>query len=98
MRQTAATAVLFAISLQNRSENDKNEPQKKNTQNPEGTQGDKHHPNTIEKSEPLIASDVRGTKPLEHQGGWARSGPQRLGPKWPKTLPKLSETEHLDFK
>jgi hypothetical protein len=38
------------------------------------------------------------TNPLEHLGGWARSGPQRLGPKRSKTLPKLSETKHLGFK
>ena len=60
MRQTAATAVLFAISAQNRSENNKNEPQKKNTQNPEGTQGELHHSSTIDKPEPHIAKAMFG--------------------------------------
>ena len=43
-------------------------PKKNNTKEPEGTRGDKHHPITIDKSEPLIASDVRGIKiiPWKH--------------------------------
>ena len=48
-------------------------PKKNNTKEPEGTREDKHHPNTIDKSEPLIASDVRGI--------WTHfeNGPEPLG-------------------
>ena len=35
-------------------------PKKNNTKEPEGTRGKLHHPNIIDKSEPLIASDVTG--------------------------------------
>ena len=34
-------------------------PKKNNTKEPEGTRGELHHPNIIEKSEPLTASEVR---------------------------------------
>ena len=95
MRQTTATVVLFAISVQNRSENDKNEPQKKNThtQHPEGTAEELHHPNIIDKSEPLIASDVRGiiknsskTDDVKHRGSL-----------WPEITPNATETAHLEL-
>ena len=46
----------------------KMKPKKNNTKEPEGTRGALHHPNTIEKSEPLIASDVRGKMPLRKCG------------------------------
>ena len=53
-------------------------PKKNNTKEPEGTQGDKHHPNIIDKSEPLIASDVRGIilsllKACKLKAGWKKT-------------------------
>ena len=65
-------------------------PKRKHTQNPEGTAPELHHPNTIEKSEPLIASDVRGnsskTDHVQHRGAL-----------WPEITPNATETAHLEL-
>jgi len=61
-------------------------PKKNNTKEPEGTRGDKHHPNTIEKSEPLIASDVRGKMPWTWES--SKNGP------WTQKSSKIIPWKH----
>ena len=61
MRQTAATAFFFRdFPYKTAAKTTIMNPKRKHTQNPEGSQGESHHPNTIDKPEPHIAKAMFG--------------------------------------